>query len=261
MRSLRRVFGKWLLRAALSLVALIALYISSLAFPYPAFAHKARVGEFAVYSTTPLSEDLGRTIDDVRARIAAMENAETGARCRIFICNGRLYSVFASLTRRTSNSMAIGLSAFRNIYVNEPKIRFVAANNPAGIRHSRFEGNLAEVIAHEVAHFNVVRSLGYRASLRIPVWKSEGFAEYQANLAAARADSAYSFVERIDLLRNDAFWGEGLPARELFEWHLLVEFLAGARGFGLNDLLDDTVTEAAAREEMFAWRERQRSPR
>ena len=59
------------------------------------------------------------------------------------------------------------------------------------LRHTRFEGNLAEVIAHEIAHFNSVRALGYRRHLGQPLWKSEGWAEYQANLAAIRADPDY----------------------------------------------------------------------
>jgi hypothetical protein len=47
---------------------------------------------------------------------------------------------------------------------------------------------MAEVIAHEIAHFNSVHALGFRSHLRQPVWKSEGWAEYQANLAPIRAD-------------------------------------------------------------------------
>ena len=54
--------------------------------------------------------------------------------------------------------------------------------------------------------------------------------------------------------------GESM-ARRLFEWHLLVEFLAEERGFDLKDLIDEAVTETFAREEMLAWYEDQRSAR
>jgi hypothetical protein len=261
-RRVRRAAGKWILRVLLLLVVLGTLYVSTLAFPNPAFAYKGRFGEFTVYSTQPLPVEMGRVLEGTRQRIASMEHASPGAKCRIFICDSRRYSLFARLTRRAANSMAIGLSAFGNVYVNDPKVSFIAAHNVGRIRHSRFEGNLAEVIAHEVAHFNVVRKLGYRASLRLPVWKSEGYAEYQANLAATRADSAYDFCERIDLLRDNAIWGrDGLPSRRLFEWQLLVEFLAEERGFDLADLVEGGVTEAFAQHEMQAWYEEQRSAR
>ena len=133
------------------------------------------------------------------------------------------------------------------------------ATNFAGIRHSRYEGNLAEVIAHEIAHFNVVERLGYRAAIDVPMWKSEGYAEHQANLATIRADTSYSFVERIDLLQNIEFWGAvDSMGRLLFESHLLVEFLADHQGIGLEELYDPATTEGAARDAMLRWYERER---
>jgi hypothetical protein len=234
---------------------LVALDAAILAYPVFLFDHKQSFGEFTVYSNRPLPADFGEVIEGARARVTAMEHARPGARCRVFICESqRLYSFFALLTRRTSNTMGIGLSVFGNMYLNEPKIDRIAASVRGIIRHSRFEGNFAEVIAHEIAHFNVVKTLGFRRAVKLPVWKSEGYAEYQANVAATRADSSYAFTDRIDLLLNDAFWGSGnSPARQLFEWHLLVEFLAEVNGYKLEDLIDEAVTESLARDEMLAW--------
>jgi hypothetical protein len=132
------------------------------------------------------------------------------------------------------------------------------AESPRPIRHSRFEGNIAEVIAHEVAHFNVIKARGYRAAMAMPVWKSEGYAEQQANPAAIRANSTYAFVERIELLRDDRFWSQSSYARQLFEWQLLVEYLIDVQGADLEGLMRAYVTEAATRERMLAWHEDQR---
>jgi len=253
-----RTIAKWALRAFIVLLILVALDVTILAFPQPLFDHKQRYGEFTIYSSEPFPEGFDQAAGDLRARIAAMEYARPGTDYRIFICGDeRLYSLFAFLTRLGSDSLAIGVSYFGNVYLNETKVRRFAANNPLGIRHSRFEGNVPEVIAHEIAHFNIVRRLGYRAAVGMPVWKSEGYAEYQANLAATRADDTYLFADRIDLLMDDYAWGSGPSiARRMFEWHLLVEFLAEIKGYGLEELVDPAVTEASAREEMLAWRER-----
>jgi hypothetical protein len=253
----RRTLKKRLLRIAVLAAALATLYVLSLALPTPAFAHREHFGEFTVYSTESLPDDFARIVEEARSRTVVMENARRGERYRVFLCDDTRFRIFAFLTRRNPHSMAIGLSAFGNIFVNQPRVQFIASHNPAGIRHSRFEGNLAEVIAHEIAHFNVVHSIGYRASMHMPVWKSEGYAEYQANLASTNADEAYRFTERVDQLRDDALW-ENAFARRLFAWHLYVEFLAEVRGFSLADLLDADVTEGAARTEMFAWRDEQR---
>jgi hypothetical protein len=253
MRNWIRTSSKWGLRSLTLLLAIATVYVVTLIFPYPLFAHQGDFGEFKVYSSQPLPIDLDQTIEDVRSRVKAMEYARPGARCNVFICGDqRLYSFFAFLTRMSPNSLAIGLSAVGNVYMNAERVRRFAAQNSWGIRHSRSEGNTAEVIAHEIAHFNVVKAKGYRASRSLPVWKSEGYAEYQANLAVTRADTLYVFSDRIELLLN-APWDEGSVARWHFEWQLLVEFLGEVKGYGLEDLMDTGLTEEAARREMLEW--------
>jgi hypothetical protein len=88
----------------------------------------------------------------------------------------------------------------------------------------------------------------------MPVWKSEGYAEYQANIAATRADETYDFSARVDLLLDDNFWGRGNSvARHLYRWHLLVEYLATEKGMGLDDLVEEGVSEEGVYRDMLAW--------
>ena len=255
MRRWQRALGKWSVFALFLLLLASALYVTALAYPTPLFGHKASFEEYTVYSSWPLPENLNAVIDDVRGRVEEMDGGRPGAGCRIFICGDEsLYSIFAFLTRRSLESMGIGLSTFRTMYLNESRIARVRASNDGTFRHSRFEGDLADVIAHEIAHFNVVDKLGFRAAIGLPVWKSEGYADYQAHLAATRADTSYTLSDRIDLLLDDAFWGyEDSLSRRLFEWHTLVEYLAEVKGYGLEDLVKNSVTEAGTREEMLTW--------
>ena len=131
------------------------------------------------------------------------------------------------------DSLAINLSVAQSMFVSMRRVEEFAVSNRGRLRHTRFEGNLAEVIAHEIAHFNSIRALGYRAHLAQPVWKSEGWAEYQANVAAIRADPAYDLGQRIDVLLDDRAWTAGGVARDLWEWQLLVEYLGEVEGYGL----------------------------
>jgi hypothetical protein len=88
----------------------------------------------------------------------------------------------------------------------------------------------------------------------MPVWKSEGYAEYQANIATTRADDSYHLADRIAFLQDDVFWGRGeSTARWLFATHLLVEYLCEVRGLRFEDLLEETITEASTRRDMLAW--------
>ena len=254
-RNWLRSTGKWLARAVLVLLLLLALDIAILAFPSPLFAHKQNFGEFTVYANHAIPDECGDIVEEARQRIQAMERPRPGASYRVYICgNQRLYSLFAFLTRRGADSLAIGLSTLGNMYLNETKIRRFAAANHADIRHSRFEGNFAEVIAHEIVHFNMVESLGFRAALKLPVWKSEGYAEYQANLATSRMDSTYSLPGRIEVLLNDAVWGRGdSPARRHFAWHVMVEYLAEVKGLSLEELADANITATSSHAEMLTW--------
>jgi hypothetical protein len=254
MRQWARTTLKWILRGVVLLLILAALDVAVLAFPHPLFEHKRQFEGFTVYSDLPLEDQYREVIEDARARIEAMDHVRSDASYDVFICNEPWrYSLLAFLSRRTSNSLAIGVSAFDNIYVNKVKVQRFAAQNYGGIRHSRYEGSTAEVIAHEIAHFKMLKELGVWTALDLPLWKSEGMAEYLANLAAIRADDTYDFAERVELLMNIEFWGgEDAAARRMFESHLLIEFLAEERGMGLSDLADPSVTESSAREEMLA---------
>jgi hypothetical protein len=254
-KSWLRTTSKWCLRVGILLVVLVMAVVTILAFPSPLFAHKRSFGEFTIYAQQPISDEFTQTIANVRTRIEAMEHPRPGAGCEVFLCdNQRLYTFFSFLTRRSANSLAIGLSVFGHVFVNEQKVQRFAAQNYHDIRHSRYEGNLAEVIAHEIVHFNMVKVLGYRGAIKLPVWKSEGYAEYQANLAATRADSSYDFAARIDLWQDPAVWGGNQTlARRLFLWHLLVEYLAEVKGYGLEALAGESLTEETVREQMLTW--------
>jgi len=173
---------------------------------------------------------------------------------RVYLCNSRnRYNFFARLTRMNSESLAIGLSAANEMFVSMTRVRTFEAHNGGRLRHTRFEGNLSEVIAHEIAHFNSLQALGFRPHLAQPVWKSEGWAEYQANVAMIRDDPAYDLRERIDVLLDDRYWvGSGL-ARDLWEWQLLVEYLGEVKGYRLADLVRADVSRFGTRQEMMAW--------
>lgn len=262
MSTRTRSIGKWVLLAMLLLVALEGIHISILAHPFVLFSHKERFGEFTVYSRNPIPEGFAQTTDDVRSRIAAMEYAHQGNDIRIYLCDTqRFYSFFTFLVRKSSKSLGFGLSVFDNMYLNETRIRLFADRNHAGIRHSRFEGNYGEIIAHEIAHFNVVDELGYRAAIRLPFWMSEGYAEHQANVASVAADAGYDFRDRIAVLQRGGIWSANPIARDLFEWHVLVEYLIDVEGYGLRDLIDEETRLDATRMRMLAWYDRQRRVR
>jgi hypothetical protein len=262
MKPRARRLGRWLQRTLPGLLLVAGLPVAVLLYPVPLFNHDLELGRYHVYGDQPLPPDIPAVIDDAVRRVQAMEHVHPDRRYRVFLCSSHdLYSLFAFLTRRGSASLGIGLALPGNIFVNVPRVQRFAARGRGVFAHSRFEGNLAEVIAHEIAHFNSLEALGFRAHLGLPVWKSEGWAEYQANIVAVRGDDNHDLEHRIDLLLDDRYWGAGrTPARQLYEWHLLVEFLGDVRGVDLAGLAGADVTEARARHEMLNWHRRRNPP-
>ena len=52
----------------------------------------------------------------------------------------------------------MGVSAGKESFVSIDQVRLFAATNRGVLRHTRFEGNLAEVVAHEIADFNSIHA-------------------------------------------------------------------------------------------------------
>ena len=244
----------WVLRLALIPVAVGTLWVAVLFFPAPLFAHVKDYDGYRVYSDEPIAGDVDALIVDLDRRLHAMEHAPPEANQRIYLCSPKKYAFFTFLLRMSPESLATGLSAANESFVSVERVRLFAELNRGLLRHTRFEGNFAEVVAHEIAHFNSVHALGFRPHLRQPMWKSEGWAEYQANLASIRADPDYDLRRRIAVLLDGSYWGgRHGPARYQWESQLLVEFLGEVKGYGLADIVREDVTEAGTRDEMMAW--------
>jgi len=255
MVKMTRFILRWSLRGLVGLLALFAAWLFMICYPSPLFAHVARFEGYTVYSDRPIEPDMSRTIDGLAVRVAAMDRGSPGGTHRIYLCHSpRRYAFYAFLARLGPESLAIGLSVPNETFVSMGRVERFAALNGGRLRHTRFEGDLSEVVAHEIAHFNARRGPDPLEHGKQPLWKTEGWAEYQANLAAIRADPDYDLRSRIDILNDDDYWGRWHPgARRMWEAQLLVEYLAGVEGYGHADLAREDVTRPAALAGMMRW--------
>jgi hypothetical protein len=253
--TIRRV-GKSFLWGLGAVVVLFGLYLSIFFFPYPLFPHHAEYAGFSVYYDREIPEGFQFVLDEARRRIEAMELYRGAAPPRIFVClSQRLFVFFIKVAGKRHVGQALVISVAGNAFFSEAVIESVGRRNGGRPAHSRLEGSWSAAIAHEVAHDLVFSEVGYGKARRIPVWKSEGYADYSANLASAGADPDYDFRSRVGLLLDDDFWQStmGFIDRRHFRWHVLVEFLCSVKGLTFADLMDEGVTEEIARSQMMAW--------
>jgi hypothetical protein len=248
--------AKWGAVALAVVIVLAALYLSVFFFPYPLFPHSLEHAGFSVYSDREIPEDFRFVLDDARRRVEAMELYRGEAPPRIFVCQSqRLFVFFIKLAGKRHVGQGLLISVAGNAFFSEMMINVVAQRNKGRVAHSRLAGSWAAAIAHEVAHDLVFSEIGSRKARRMPVWKSEGYADYSANLASAAADPDYDLRSRIGVLLDDDSWQSavGFVDRRHFRWHLLVEFLCSVKGLTFADLMDAGITEESARAEMLAW--------
>jgi len=254
--SIRRL-AKWGFFGLAAVAVLCGLYLSVFFLPYPAFPHHGEYSGFSIYSDGELPQDIGLVLADARCRVEAMPLYRGGEPPRVFLCRSRrLFALIVKFAGKRHVGQGLLISVAGNAFFSESIIETVGRRCGGRPVHSRLQGSLSAAIAHEVAHDLVFSEVGFRPALRIPVWKSEGYADYSAHLAAAAMDRDYDFGNRVGVLLDDDFWQGSATAsidRRHFRWHLLVEYLCGVRGFHFADLLDEGVTEDSAWAEMMAW--------
>ena len=253
--TLRRA-GRWLLVGSTVLVLIAVLFVGLVLFPYPLFPHHESFKGFSVNSDRPIPEEFADVARDARNRVAAMELFSPEATYRIFLCRSeKLYAFFCDLTGKEPTSQALVFSVVGTMILSETGIEQMRRRTGGVPPHSRFEGSLSEAIAHEVAHVQVVTELGHRSAQTLPYWMTEGWVEYQANLAETRSDPDYSLPARVSLLLDDAAWGPPYTRidRRHFRWQILVEYLCQVKDYDFEQLTENAVTEKRAWGELMAW--------
>jgi hypothetical protein len=251
-----RKIGKWSLWGFGGVAVLFALYLSVFFFPYPLFPHHVEHAGFSVYSDREVPDDFKLVLEDARRRVEAMELYRGQAPPRIFDCQSqRLFVFFIKWAGKRHVGQGLLISVAGNAFFSDAMIKTIGQRNGGRPAHSRLEGSWAAAIAHETAHDLVFSEVGFKKMRRIPVWKSEGYADYSANHASAAADPDYDFRSRVELLLDDDSWLSpvGFVDRRHFRWHLLVEYLCSVKGLTFADLMDEALTEGGARSEMMAW--------
>ncbi|MDH3523432.1 MAG: hypothetical protein OES32_07570 [Acidobacteriota bacterium] len=246
-RRILKVFA-WV---GLAIVLLFALQVSILAFPSPWFDGSVRKENLSLYYKGAARAEMQALVEDVLRRVQTAEVYREDVHLRVFICPSQdLFDVFARLSRVPTSVPGFNLSLLNNSFVSMPRLEQRRAANRGLVTHSAIDGGLAHGVAHELIHDYVRERIGYREHLRIPRWKSEGYAEYAANRTAVRLDSRATLARRIEILQDEL---TDARARDYYEAVLIVEFLAEQQGYSFAEIMAGDVTRQTARRQLMAW--------
>jgi len=237
---------------ALCLVLLVAIWVGLLFFPQPFFDKKLGMGDLVLYADGASGTAFESEAREALRRLAAIEGLEPGRRIRVFFCGSqRRYAFFAKLARVHPLTQGFGLYYAGSVFVSEAGL---AASAGKAVPHSRLEGAVAHVIAHEAAHFVLVREFGFRASRALPVWKSEGFADWAATRATRAVSPKDDYRTRLGILLDDEHWPPGENhLRDFLRWQLLAEFHFDIANHSREEFFNPALREAQLWGDLSRW--------
>ncbi len=248
---------KGLLWFAGIVILLVALQISVLAFPHPWFKQSVRDGNLTIYTDESADPELESIFRGVRERVQAVEIYDETVNLRVFVCNNQgLYNVFARLALVPTSVPGFNLSIFNNSFVSVTTLNDRRHTNRAGIKHSALAGNLEQSIAHELIHDYTQEKIGVMAYRKLPTWKTEGYAEYNASKVHLERDTDEPLAARIFRMQTDL---TSTRAREYYSWGLVVEFLSDELGYTFTEIHAPETTLDEATSQMMAWYNKQYS--
>lgn len=206
-----------------SLMTIILMWLTPLAFPHPLFEHEYNVGGLTFYSDGEFDTEMQAVAQEVDRRLQAVEIYDSQVELDVFLCKSpRLYGFFAGLTRVPPKAPWFNLSQADNSFVSLSLLEERRLNTGEWLEYSAINGKIVHCVAHELVHDCAVARLGFFEAQKVPSWKSEGYAEYAAGLAARWDDPEASLSNRIEDMKSGLMTAR---AREYYSWSLVVEYL------------------------------------
>lgn len=244
---------RWVLKTAAILAVLLSLPILVLAFPQPWFEYQEDVGPVRMYADVPFTGDRAQLGSEVQRRLESMPLYDRARHKRVFLCeSSRLYRLFGRCALIPAHVPGFNLSLLNNSFVSPSILRSRFIQTSGFPPHSAISGGLAHNIVHELVHDYAQDTYGYSKGLRLPAWKTEGYAEYAAAIVPLRADTAMPLATRAKLFRSGRGFSHEL-AREYYSWNLAVEFLARVRSYRFEEIMDDSVAFEPTMRDLLAW--------
>jgi hypothetical protein len=211
--------------ARLAVGVLGIAYLLLLAFPQPLFAHTLAYGNFTVYARAPIDSRMTAVLDGVESRLRTAGIESRAVRPRIFLTgSSRFYRAIRLGVGQNSFGNGFGALPTRNVFINRHDAAQDRVFREAASHSSR---GLTGVIAHEVTHLAVRQRVGYWRNLRLPAWKTEGYAEYVAG------ESTLPFETGLRLWQASPRDGTGY---QYFRYFQIVKHLLERKQVSVDDL-------------------------
>jgi hypothetical protein len=228
-------------RLLLGLLALtVGAYIGLLFAPGPLFRYAYAGTVVALHSDQPIPLDAGDVIARTEAKLRRSPLFQSSRKHDVYICNGNWRWLLLSSGNRRAAAIALLVSHGGKAIIT--RSADVASNRlmQASGQYAPNERTLDYYLAHEIAHEMTADFLGGRASRRLPVWVSEGYADYVGR------GTQFDYADARAALLGDASGRRSPPQSGFYlRYVLLVAHLLDREAWSVEDLLRSPPDEAA----------------
>ena len=141
-------------------------------------AEHRTVQTVAIHSDIPIQESHADAVADAVSRLQANE-AWAGSKrsARVFLISEEsTYRRLARLVGLPGGSQGFSLAG--TAVISLPFLETMRARWGPAYAGTILDGDLAHIVAHEMAHIAMMRRLGRGTVVRLPRWKAEGLAEH-----------------------------------------------------------------------------------
>lgn len=251
---------KWVLSVVASggllLLGLLALLLTPRVF----YAHQTTTREYTIYHHHPLDPALRRRLLQARHLVQAGEVFDKDLRLEICLNDGSWYPRLVQAIW----SPAFAWSFYNKVVLNGE------ANAPANrLAFRTYTWDLTALLAHEMTHCYQFHRQGLWRSnplAHYPTWKWEGYAEYLARHPSDSQTLRQNLVQlqqteqaapdRWDLPLADS----SCTSREYFTYLVLTEYCLDVKHLTFQQLLQDTTSQQAIRQQLVAWSQLRSAP-
>jgi hypothetical protein len=251
---------KWTLSVCASSGGLLLGLVVLLLHPGALYAHQTLTRQYTIYHNQPLDPALLPRLALAQHLVQASGVFDKDLRLEVCLNDGSWYPRLVQ---------AIWSPAFAWSFSNKVVLNG-EANAPANRLTFRTYGwNLTALLAHEMTHGYQVHHLGLWRSNPLagyPAWKWEGYAEYVArrpgSLQVLREHLArLQEAEQAEPARWDLRLGDGSStSREYFTYSVLTAYCLDVKHLSFQQLLQDTTSQQATRQQLVAWAQGQNAP-
>jgi hypothetical protein len=243
---------KWILRLTMFGLFLLVFLITLILNPSFLYAHKTTVDNYNIYHNKPIDSIVLVRLTESTKIIKSSELFDPNLKYDICLDDGSWYPPLIKTIFR---------EPLGNTFYN--KIVFWGAVNFK--ENFGFDGtnkwNMTQLIAHTQTHCLQFNKYGFWKSNPIahhPNWKWEGYAEYISRKLVINNDLPKNIDRLIQAEKtmdnNRVEFSDGTGSSIAFyKMRLLVQYCSDIKKINFEQLLKDTTTEEAVRQEMMSW--------